>query len=239
MSESGWAGAGDAKKQRELAGAALEFRRRAALNDPGAIENNRDVQRAATVIASAEALERRSRAAWLPSAAALVTETVNDSELAFGGNVAQPKDQFALTGSFYAPLYAPAAWAATGQAGDRVEVSRLSAADVRKQVAVAAARAYLAVIAQHRQVQVDETARDNAKAQLDFAEPALPRTPARFYFANTATTVAARVLVDVSRGAPSSGEPATNTGPSPDLAALCRIDPHARETMAEALEASF
>ncbi len=78
-----------------------------------------------------------------------------------------------------------------------------------------------------------------ASAQLDFSEPALPRTPSRFYFANTATTVAARVLVDVSRGAPSAGELATNTGPSPDLAALCRIDPHARETMAEALEASF
>jgi len=78
-----------------------------------------------------------------------------------------------------------------------------------------------------------------ASAQLDFAEPASPRTPSRFYFANTAATVAARVLVDVSRGAPSAAEPAISAEPSPDLAALCRIDPHARETMAEALEASF
>jgi outer membrane protein TolC len=92
-----------------------------------------------------------------------------DAERAFGGTVAQPKSQRSVHGLVDVPLLDLAAWAATGQAGDRVDVESLSAADVRKQVAVAAGHAYLAVIAQRRQVAIDETSRDNARAQFDYA----------------------------------------------------------------------
>lgn len=135
-----------------------------------AIANNRDLQRAASAIASSEALRRKSRAAWLPNVEVFVTEAVRDSEIGFNGSVTQPKDQFALRGSVNVPIYAPAQRAATQQAGDQVDVALDSSFNVRKQVAVSAAQAYLAVIAQRRQLVVDETARDNAKAQLDFAQ---------------------------------------------------------------------
>lgn len=134
-----------------------------------AIAKNFDLQRAVTAITGAEALRRRSRAAWLPNVEAFATESILDSEMGFNGAVTQPKTQFVGSGSVTVPIYAPADWAATRQAADQVDVARYSSMDVRKQVAVAAAQAYLAVIGQRRQVVVDETARDNAQAQLDFA----------------------------------------------------------------------
>jgi outer membrane protein TolC len=63
-----------------------------------------------------------------------------------------------------------AAWAGRAQAADGVEVARLAAEDVQREVAIAAAQAYLAVIAQHRQVEVEERACDTARAQLDYAQ---------------------------------------------------------------------
>jgi outer membrane protein TolC len=50
-----------------------------------------------------------------------------------------------------------------------VDVARTSDADVRRQVLVATARAYLAVLAQKRVVEVSKTSRDIAKARFDFA----------------------------------------------------------------------
>lgn len=78
-----------------------------------------------------------------------------------------------------------------------------------------------------------------ASASLDFEAPASRRPAARFYFDGSAATAAARVLVEVSRGSgAAAATPAAGAALTPDLAALCRVDPHARETMAEAL-ASF
>jgi outer membrane protein TolC len=51
---------------------------------------------------------------------------------------------------------------------DQVEIARLSVTDARRQIAVAAASAYLAVIAQKRQVEVSLTAIETARGQLDF-----------------------------------------------------------------------
>jgi hypothetical protein len=80
-----------------------------------------------------------------------------------------------------------------------------------------------------------------ASAELGFdpsAEASGP-PPGRFYFDGSAATAAARVLVDVSRGATAAAAPAAGEAPPPDLAALCRVDPHAREALAEPLAASF
>ncbi len=134
-----------------------------------AIENNRDVARAATAILSAEALLGGARAAAKPTVDALLAETLLDDERGFNGAVTQPEEQFSFRATAALPVLAPALWAARAQAADRVEIARLAAADVRKQVAVAAAQAYLAIIAQRRQLEVDRRARDNAQAQLDYA----------------------------------------------------------------------
>ncbi len=134
-----------------------------------AIENNRDVQRATAAITRSEALRRRSRSVWLPNVDVFATETVLDDERGTDPTIFRPRDQFASGAIVSVPIFAPSDWAATRHAADQVEVSALSATDVRRQIARSAALSYLDIIAQRRQLEVDTTARDNAKAQLDFA----------------------------------------------------------------------
>ena len=80
----------------------------------------------------------------------------------------QPQNQTLLGLNASAPVLAAAQWAARTQAMDQVEIARLSVTDTRRQIAVATASAYLAVIAQKRQVDVTLTAIETARGQLDF-----------------------------------------------------------------------
>src|SRR5690606_12271548 len=68
-----------------------------------------------------------------------------------------------------APVFQPLQWAAVNQARDRVAIATESAAEVRRQVAMRAAQAYLAVIAGRRQLGVDARALEAARAHLDYA----------------------------------------------------------------------
>ena len=70
--------------------------------------------------------------------------------------------------SFGMPVLAAARWAARAQQADRVEIERLNTADVRRQVAISAATAYLAVINQKRLVEVQERSLETARAQVDY-----------------------------------------------------------------------
>jgi outer membrane protein TolC len=67
------------------------------------------------------------------------------------------------------PVLTPVAWAVRGQAADNVLVSQQTVSDVRKQVAVAAAQSYLAIIASRRVLELNERSRDNAKAHFEYA----------------------------------------------------------------------
>ena len=67
------------------------------------------------------------------------------------------------------PVLTPVAWAQRAQAADQVFVSQQTETDVRRQVAVAAAQSYLAIIANRRVLELNERSRDNAKAHYDFA----------------------------------------------------------------------
>jgi outer membrane protein TolC len=134
-----------------------------------AVENNYDVARATTAILSAEALLGSARALILPTVEAYAFEAVIDAERGFGDIVSQPRDQFVAGVTVSIPVLAASQWAAKTQAADQVEIAKLGEADIRRQVSVATAQAYLAVIAARRQVEVDERARDNARAQHDYA----------------------------------------------------------------------
>ena len=82
----------------------------------------------------------------------------------------QPRTQTLFAGSAATPVLAMAQWAARAQAELRRSASpKLDVADVRRQVGVAAAEAYLSVVGAKRQLDVNERARDNAQAQLDYA----------------------------------------------------------------------
>jgi outer membrane protein TolC len=67
------------------------------------------------------------------------------------------------------PILAAARWAAKTHAADRVVVARISAEETRRQVAIAAAQAYLAVIAAKRQQEIQVRNRDTAQALADYA----------------------------------------------------------------------
>lgn len=134
-----------------------------------AIQANLTVQRAATAVLGAEALLAQARAAVRPQVNGSATVTTLDSERAFSGNVVQPRTQLQLGGAAETPVLAASQWAARAQAEDQVNVAKLNVDDVRRQIAVSAAQAYLAVIARKRQLEVNVRARDTAKAQVDYA----------------------------------------------------------------------
>ena len=134
-----------------------------------AIAANPTAERAATAVRSAEAVLAQARAAVRPSIDGSIVTTMLDGERGFSGNVVQPQTQVLFAGSASAPVLAMAQWAARAQAADRVGLARLDADDVRRQVGVAAAEAYLSIVGAKRQVEVNERARDTAQAQLDYA----------------------------------------------------------------------
>src|SRR5262245_10817523 len=123
-----------------------------------AIEQNPTVAEAAANIQRAEALLRQTKSFVQPHVTAGLTNTTLNSERGFNDLVTQPQNQSAINASAGMPVLALSDWAAVGQARDQIEVNTRSAADVRKQIAVTAAEAYLAVIATRRQVEVDERA---------------------------------------------------------------------------------
>jgi outer membrane protein len=134
-----------------------------------AIAANPTVERAATTVRNAEALLAQARAAVRPTVDGTISTTILDAERGFDGNIVQPRTQTLFAGSAATPVLAMALWAARAQAQQRIGVAELDVADVRRQVGVAAAEAYLAVIGAKRQLDVNERARDNAQAQFDYA----------------------------------------------------------------------
>ena len=134
-----------------------------------AVENNYDVARATTAILTAEGLLKRARSTILPSIELYAGEAVIDSERGYENIVTQPRDQFSAYAAVRVPVLAASRWAERAQAANQVEIARLEAADVRRQIASATAQAYLAIVTARRQVEVDERARDNARAQHDYA----------------------------------------------------------------------
>lgn len=134
-----------------------------------AIASNLTVERASTAVLGAEALLAQARAAVRPTAGGTAVVTVLDGERGFSGNVVQPRTQLTLGGSVDVPVLAASQWAARAQAADQIAIAKLTVDDIRRQVGVAAAQAYLAIVTGKRQVEVNERARDTARAQLDYA----------------------------------------------------------------------
>jgi outer membrane protein TolC len=135
-----------------------------------ALEKNPTAARAATNIARAETLLQQSRASILPFVTGSVINTTLDSERGFTGGVIQPQNQTTFGASVGMPVLAASRWAAVNQARDQVAVATATVAEVRQQIAVAAAQAYLAVIAARRQVEVGERAMESSRSHLEYAQ---------------------------------------------------------------------
>ncbi|HUE86361.1 MAG TPA: TolC family protein [Vicinamibacterales bacterium] len=134
-----------------------------------ALENNPNVVEAAQAILRADTLLQQARTVYRPTVSGSVTTTVLDAARGFDEFVTQPRTQSLLGASVSYPVLAAARWAQQAQADDQIRVARLGVDETRRQIALAAAQAYLAVIAQQRQVEVNERARENAIAHVDYA----------------------------------------------------------------------
>lgn len=136
--------------------------RRALIRNFNAVVAQREIERA-------QAILEQSRAPSLPFLSANATDTRLDSARTFAGRTLTPLVSLNANLTLTVPLFAPQRWVAWSHAGDQVRLAELSAEDVRRAVAVAAARAYLGVMAQHRLVQITTEARDAAKAHAEDA----------------------------------------------------------------------
>jgi outer membrane protein len=138
-----------------------------------ALEKNPGVAEAAQAILRAEALLQQANVVRRPVVSATATTTLLDAERGFDEFVTQPRTQTLLGASVAYPMLASARWAERAQAQDQIRVARLSVTETRRQIALATAQAYLGVIAQQRQVEVNERARENATAHVEYARARL------------------------------------------------------------------
>ena len=136
--------------------------RRATARNPTALVAEQEIRRA-------EGILKEVRAPALPILTANGIVTRNDAERDLAGRPIAPLSSRSANLNLTVPLFVPQRWLAWSHAGDQVDIARISLEDARRFVAVATARTYITVMAQHRLVQVTTQARDSARAHLDDA----------------------------------------------------------------------
>jgi len=111
-----------------------------------AIANNPTIAQATAGIMRAEAVLQQVRSSSLPALGLAMTTTVTNP-VKFNDISVVPLVQTQTIPTLGVPILTPVAWAQRNQAGDQVVVSQRNQRDVRRQIAVAAAQSYLAIIA--------------------------------------------------------------------------------------------
>ncbi len=134
-----------------------------------AVDRNPTVRAAATAILRAEGQIRVARAATLLQITGNVTTTTLNTGVEFQGTTVTPRNSVQASITADMPVVAAAAWARRAQADDQRQVADLAVADTKRQIAAAAADAYLTIVALRRVVDADARARDVAKAHFDLA----------------------------------------------------------------------
>lgn len=138
-----------------------------------ATERNPSVAQAAQAILRSGALLDQAKSVFHPALFGRVGTTVLDAARGFDGNVTQPRTQSLFNATLSYAFLDAAGWAAKNQAGDQVGIARISAEETRRQVAVAAAEAYLAVVAGRRQEDIAIRNLETARALEDYARARL------------------------------------------------------------------
>ncbi|MBI4476301.1 MAG: TolC family protein [Acidobacteria bacterium] len=134
-----------------------------------AVERHPSVAAAAAQIVRADAALRLTRSTTRPTIDASITSTTLNRGVKFEEFTVTPQTQISSTVNLAMPLFAPADWARRMQAQDTRAIAELSVAEARRQIALAAADAYLSILARRRVVEANERARDVARAHYDFA----------------------------------------------------------------------
>jgi outer membrane protein len=106
----------------------------------------------------ADALVREARAPSLPTLTASGQYLRLDGDRKLGESVLASKNQLSANLNLTVPLFVPQKWTAWSHARTNLDTALASSEDMRRTIALATARAYLAIIAQKRVVDVGERA---------------------------------------------------------------------------------
>lgn len=117
----------------------------------------------------AEALVTRARSGWLPSVIGHASYLRLEKDRRMNGILIAAQDQVLADLTVNVPIVSIKSWFETGRASDTVEVAQLDREQVKRRVALATAQAYLTVIAQHRSLDVQTRALENAEAHRNYA----------------------------------------------------------------------
>ncbi len=142
-----------------------------------ALRRNPTVLAAQQDIRRAQALVEQARAGALPTLSLAVSYLRLDGDRVLesadgppgSGRVIAGANQLAGNLTVAAPLLAPSRWAQWLHAADAVKVAQGGARETGRMLAIATARAYLAVVTQGRLLQVSTSARDVAQAHYQYA----------------------------------------------------------------------
>jgi outer membrane protein len=134
-----------------------------------ALQRNPTVAEASSDILRAEALLRQARSAIFPQASGGLQTTISTPVLKFNGQDISPRTQTTVSASVSQLIYAPVQWALTNQAKDNKVVTERAWEEAKRQIALAAAEAFLTIITQRRIVENSHVAVDTAKAHFDYS----------------------------------------------------------------------
>jgi outer membrane protein TolC len=135
----------------------------------GALARNPSAAVAYTEVVRARAVIEETRSNSFPTLVGNGALNLLDSPRQAAGVVTQPATGVILSATLAVPIVTPRPWVQWSQAKDQFEVSKASASDVRRLVATAVARAYLAIVAQKRVIEAATQARETDRAHYDFA----------------------------------------------------------------------
>jgi outer membrane protein TolC len=134
-----------------------------------ALAQNPTVQEAVAEVLRAEALVLQARSRTLPNLAANGQYTRLDSARSFGSQIFTPAGVTTANGTASVPVLDLVAWAAWAHSKDNRKIAELSVTDVKRRVALAAANAFLTIVARHRVLEANQRALDTARAHLGVA----------------------------------------------------------------------
>src|SRR5690349_19525240 len=140
-----------------------------------AVARNSSILVAVQEISRVHGIMREVRSAAFPTLTGNGVYTRLDADRFSAGSstVIQPRNSWTANLQLVVPVVAPQRWVQWEHAAEQVDVARLSAEDVRRQVAVTTARAYVSVLSQHRLADANQRAVDNAREHFEDAKARL------------------------------------------------------------------
>jgi outer membrane protein TolC len=135
--------------------------RRALARNPTAVVAMQEIKRS-------EALLVQARAGSMPSLAANGTLTRLDADRIYSGRAISPQNQQAANLLLNVPLVAPRAWTVWSESSANLATTKASSEDIRRMLATSVARAYLLIIAQKRQVDINARSVSTDRSHYDY-----------------------------------------------------------------------